>query len=117
MKRQNLTIHLTEPKQPSGVAHRLIEQYKTMLSRLDHHLFTNVTKVNVMVVISKNGRESLFFEITNLSAGEQIKVELSLLTNTFRITGTTRFNHCLEHKNTVEKLCFLTEQIGGINHA
>ncbi len=117
MARQRLIINLTEPKQLSHKAFCLLEQYKALLNALGHHVFREVATAQVVVTISKGEFESLTFRIQNIKLKHFILVEVSFITGSFRILGSNRFNRRLVSKNTVEKLCFLTEEIGGINHA
>jgi hypothetical protein len=120
MTRQSLIINLTEPKQLSRKASCLIEQYKALLNGLGHRIFHHgANTAQIEVVIRKGEFESLHFRIQNLKneAKTFILVEVSFITNSFRIIGTDKFNRRLASKNPAEKLCFLTEEIGGINHA
>lgn len=114
---RKLIINLSEPKRPSRKAFCLLEQYRYLLRALGHHIFNDVKTAQVEVIISKGEFESLTFRIKNIKDKNFLLVEVSFATNSFRVLGSERFSrHLLHHKNTVEKLCFLTEEMGGIHH-
>lgn len=113
---EKLIINLSEPKRLSKEARALLTKYRALLNTREHYLFNHVNTARVEVLVTKSEFESLTFRIKNVRDGNFLLVEVSFITNSVRVLGSDRFNHRLAHKNTVEKLCFLTEEIGGIKH-